>query len=265
MSLRKRLRPLLAALLVTSALGGPALAQATGKPVLTEAQVQDIVKSWIERNPEVVLQAINGYVLAQRQKETVEKNQATARSEAELANAKGAAVVGNPQGKVTLVYVLDAACGFCKQMTSALGELVKENKDLKIVHRWVNFLSPESEYAERMALVVHKRHQGVYHSFYEAVMGIRGRLTNDLINETATRLLGREAALQVIAEVAAGPSKIEMDETVAQNLAMAQRAGVEGTPTFLFVGLGPEGVVRGAKPLDDLRKLVEKARALPAR
>lgn len=265
MTLFKRFRPFAASLLVATALSAPALAQSASKPALTEAQVQDIVKSWIERNPEVVLQAINGYVLSQRQKEASEKNQVTAKSEAELATAKGAAVIGNPQGKVTLVYVLDAACGFCKQMTSALGELVKENKDLRIVHRWVNFLSPESEYAERVALVLYKRHQGVYPAFYEGVMGIRGRLSNDVINDVAIKLLGKEAALQVIAEVAAGPAKPELDEIVAQNLAMAQRAGVEGTPTFVFVGLGAEGVVRGAKPLDDLRKLVEKARALPGR
>lgn len=264
MSITRKLQAVAGALLLTASLAGGAHAQAPAKP-LTEAQVQEIVKAWIEKNPEVVLQAINGYVLAQRQKEAGEQNAATARFEAELSASRGAAVVGNPQGKVTLVYVVDAACGFCKQMTPILGELVKENKDLRIVHRWVNFLSPESEYAERMALTVYKRHQGVYYDFYVNLMGIRSRLSNDLINEVAIKLLGKEAALQVIAEVAAGPARPEMDETVAQNLAMAQRAGVSGTPTFIFAGLGTEGIVRGAKPIDDLRRLVEKARALPAR
>lgn len=263
MKIAPTLRSVAGALLLASALSGTAHAQA--KPVLTESQVQDIVRSWIERNPEVVLQAINGYVLSQKQKEATEQNLVTSRAEAELAAPRGSAVLGNPDGKVTMVYVLDAACTFCKQMSPGLVELLKENKDLRIVHRWVNFLSPESEYAERMALTIYRRHPGSYPEFYSAIMGVRSRLSNDIINDIAVRLLGKEVALQVVAEVAAGPGKPEMDETIAQNLALAQRAGVSGTPTFVFVGLGADGVVRGAKPLDDIRKLIEKARALPAR
>src|SRR3546814_8904971 len=45
------------------------------------------------------------------------------------------AVLGNPDGKVTLVEFSDYACGYCRKSLPDVAELMKNNPDLRIVIR----------------------------------------------------------------------------------------------------------------------------------
>lgn len=253
--------------------GVPALAQAPGaqppRPQLpaaapADAQIEAVVRRWIEAHPEVILESVNRFVLKEKEKEAQAKNERTAQFVSEMSDARNQPFVGNPEGKTTLVYVLDGACGYCKLMTKTLDDLVSRNPDLKVVHRWVAFLGPSSEYAMRVAYLVGKRHPAQYQEFYHELMGQKGQLSNDVVDKVLAGAVGEGPALQLRSEVSTGASRGEVDDYVKANNELAHRSGIEGTPTYMAAGLGPDGVLRGAQQPDAMARLLDKARASAA-
>ena len=227
---------------------------------LTEAQVEALLKKWVEEHPDLIVESINKYVVREKQREIQGKNEQTVGVMNELVEQKGMPVLGNKDGKVTLVYVLDGACGYCKTMTPVIEEIVSKNPDVKVVHRWVSFLSPASEYAARAAFVLWKRQPNRYRDFYVDLMGHRGQLTNDVVDKTLAKVVGDAAALQLRAEIASGSSREEMNILVSDNLDIAHRAGIDGTPTVVVAGIGTDGILRGAQQASAVTKAIEQAR-----
>ena len=77
------------------------------------------------------------------------------------------AVLGNPQGKVTLVEFTDYACTYCRQSVADVDALIAANPDLKVVMREYPILSPESVDAARMALAAAQQER--YPQFHAAM------------------------------------------------------------------------------------------------
>ena len=101
-------------------------------------------RDYLLANPEVLPEAMD--VLQQREQ--------LARIEpmrAQLETPFPGAVLGNPQGKVTLVEFTDYACGYCRQSVADVDALIAANPDLKVVMREYPILSPGSVDAARMA------------------------------------------------------------------------------------------------------------------
>lgn len=218
------------------------------------------IRKWVEEHPDLIIQALNKYVAEQRRKEQAEGDKATLALSGEILDATSAPYVGKADAKVTVAYVLDAECGYCKQMTPLLEEFLAKNPDVRIVHRWVKYLSPSSEYAGRASALVWKRYPAAYHAFYREVMGHKGRLGEDGVDKALDKAVGAEAALQLRAEIRTGASREEIGEAVTAATNLAHRAGIQGTPTFVVSGLGSEGVLRGAQQPDALQVAIDKAR-----
>src|SRR3546814_2608700 len=81
------------------------------------------------------------------------------------------AVLGNPDGKVTLVEFSDYACGYCRKSLPDVAELMKNNPDLRIVIRELPIISPHSPEAAKMALAAAE--QGKFSQFHEAMYAAR--------------------------------------------------------------------------------------------
>ncbi len=228
---------------------------------MSEAQVEAIVRKWVEDHPDVVIESLNRYVNRENARKSEERNAAAVAASSEIFDVAGVPMVGNPSGKVTLVYFLDAACGYCKAMTGALDEAVARNPDLRVVHRWVGFLGPASEYASRAVTLAWKRYPDRYAALHHDLMTFRGQVTNEVIDKALAKALGEQPALQVRADLASGAERKALDEAFAANMGLAKRATVEGTPTLFVSNLGVEGVLRGQQRPDALQAAVDKARA----
>ena len=229
---------------------------AAGAESPTDAQI----RKWIEDHPDLIIQSLNRYVAEQKRTAQAESDKATMAVAGELLDATSAPYLGPSDAKVTVAYVLDAECGYCKTMTSILSDFLAKNPDVRIVHRWVKFLSPSSEYAARAAALVWKRYPAAYPAYYSAIMNHKGRLGEEGVDKALDTAVGAEAALQLRAEIRTGASRQEIDEAVTATTNLAQRAGIQGTPTFVVSGLGPEGVLRGAQQPGVVEAAVEKAR-----
>ncbi len=174
-------------------------------------------REYLLANPEVLPEAME--VLHQR-----EQQARIGPLRAELETPFPGAVMGNPEGSVTLVEFSDYACSFCRQSIPDVDALIAANPDLKVVVREYPILRPESVDAARMALAAAQ--QGRYAAFHEAMFRLGP--PSDQTIEAAAREAGVDLAK---AQQAIGTGMF--DPQLQANAALAAQLGINGTPAFI--------------------------------
>lgn len=201
---------------------------------------QPTTREYLLAHPEVLPEAMN--VLQQR-----EHAKRIAPMRAELEAPFPGAVLGNPNGKVTLVEFSDYACVYCRQSLADVSALIAANPDLRVVIREYPVLSPGSVTAARMALAAAQ--QGRYPAFHDAMFRM-GNPSDETIEAAA-----REAGVD-LERAKAAIARGEFDSHLQANLAMAEVLGITGTPGWV-VG---DSVLNGAQGQVNIGRAIEEAR-----
>lgn len=212
--------------------------QATGAG---RGATETIVRDYILEHPEILPEAM------QRMQER-ELAARLAPLRGAIENPYPGAVLGNPNGTVTLVEFSDYACPYCRLSLPEVEALITANKDLKVVMREEAVLSPESDDAARMALAA--ADQGKYVAFHRAMFA-RDHLSPETIEAAA-----REAGLN-LAKAKTAIASGKYDPEIANNVRMAEAVGFTGTPAWV-VG---DQAFSGAMSRDALAQAVAKARS----
>ena len=115
--------------------------------------IETIVKNYLVQHPEVLQDAMEA--LDRRQKEAeAEKARVTIKdNNATIFNSSHQVVLGNPQGKVTMVEFFDYNCAYCKRALADMLDLLKTDSDLKFVLKEFPVLGPGSVEAAHVAVV----------------------------------------------------------------------------------------------------------------
>lgn len=244
-------KPLLraAALIAFLGAGTGAFAQ-TAKDAagLTEEQVQNIVRDYLRENPEIVIEAIEAYRAKQQLAEQQHREQALASRRDQIFEDPMAPTNGVTDADVTLVEFFDYQCGYCKKVFPDIMAIMESDKKLRVVFKELPILGPESVIAARGAMAAHR--QDKYMAYHQAVMDLRGKLTEQRILQAAA-----DAGLDM-ARLTEDMKAPEVDEYLRANLKLAQEIGVTGTPA-MFVG---EQFIPGAVDRETLIGLIEEAR-----
>ena len=197
-------------------------------------------RDYLVANPEILPEMAEAYQRRQSEERLAD-------SAEEVSTAFPGAVLGNPEGKVTLVQFTDYACGFCRQSHPEVQALVAANPDLKVVIReWPIF--PGSEDAARMALAAAR--QGRYRAFHDAMFEA------GTPSPASVAAAARKAGLDIArAEKFAASQEAEFE--IARNMALARKLGFEGTPSWI-VG---DRILEGAVGRQVLGEAIAQARA----
>jgi protein-disulfide isomerase len=217
-----------------------------------QQQIENIIKGYLISHPEVLQQAMEA--LDQRQKAAdAEKARATIRdNKTTIFNSPHQVVLGNPNGKVTMVEFFDYNCAFCKRALNDMLDLLKSDSDLKFVLKEFPVLGEGSVEAARVAVAARMQDSTgkKYIEFHQKLLGGRGQAD-------------KMRALAVAKEVGFDVPRIEKDmtsdevkKTIDENLKLADALGVNGTPSYV-VG---EEVVVGAVGIDELREKIKAER-----
>jgi protein-disulfide isomerase len=212
-----------------------------------EDEFERRVRDYLLENPEVLLEALEVLEARRMQAEDGEVAEVIAARSDELLNDPASPVGGNPDGAVTLVYLFDYNCPYCRQAAPMLEEAVEANDDVRIVFKEFPVLGPGSEAAARIALAAER--QGTYGELHDALMGQSGRIGESEVLEVA-RELGLDVAQ--LEEDATDPA---IEEAIAANLALARDLRINGTPSFV---VGQE-VLRGLIDIGTLRQAIDRA------
>lgn len=204
------------------------------------AAVEKIVREYILDHPEILPQAMEN--LQKR-----ENAQALSGIKDAVHAPFPGAVLGNPQGKVTLVEFTDFACTFCRQSVAEVEQLIAANPDLRVVIRELPILSPQSANAAKMALAAAE--QGKYAAFHNA-MYAAGQPGPETIAAAAQAAgLDMDRARKTIADP-------RLEAELTRNVEFARRLGFNGTPSWI----AGDALLSGAVGKDKLAEAIEAAR-----
>ncbi|MBR0674003.1 DsbA family protein [Neoroseomonas soli] len=226
--------------------GGRAMAQA-----FTDAQREEIVsilRDALRRDPSILRDAIGAMQEAEERDRAGAQRSAIVASRDALFNDPADPVRGNPRGDVTIVEFFDARCPYCKRLHAEMADLLRRDRNIRVVMKDIPILGPQSVVASRALLAAQR--QGKYVELHDALMRLRGEPTDALIRSEAQRV-GVDAARMVR----------DMDDAAIQqrldaNLRLARSLQIEGTPA-LVIG---ETLIPGAIPMAQLERLVAEER-----
>ncbi|MEI2736459.1 MAG: DsbA family protein [Rhodoblastus sp.] len=199
-----------------------------------KSEIGTIVRDYLIKNPEVLREAIAELDKRQKAEEAEQRETAIETVKSKIFDSKYQVVVGNPEGKITLVEFFDYNCGYCKKALSDLSKLAKENPDLRIVLRDFPVLGVGSLEAAQVAMAVGKQFQGEkFWAFHQKLL--------------TGRQAGKEQALAAARETGVDMGKLEKDmkgpdiragyEEVMQ---VADKLSLTGTPSWV---VGKEVIV----------------------
>ena len=234
-----------------AALLGAAPAVADGFSAQQRGELGPLIKDYLMTHPEVLRDAITELDNREKQAEADGRKKALSEIGAKLASEPDSLVIGNPDGKVTLVEFFDYNCGYCKKAIADLDNLMKANKDLKIVLRDFPILSAGSVDAALVALAAHEQFTGdKYWEYHRKLLGTRAAV-------------GKDQALAVAQSMGADMDRLKKDASdpktraaIQQSLTDAQALNLNGTPSYI---VGDEAIV-GAQGFDEIEKRIENMR-----
>lgn len=242
-------------LMISTLIAGFAFAgtAATAKSVFNDEQkkeIRKIVEEMIFEDPfmiERAFQAKQGDREKAMQTEMKEKVQKYMK---DLARKKGDPFIGNPKGDVVIVKFFDYNCGYCRQLSKTLEELVKEDKKLKVVFKEFPVMGGEaSDRASRAALAAND--QGKYGAYYAKLMETGDYSEDNLI------AMGKEIGLNTEKMKHFMNSK-KASDLIKDNRELAEKIGVPGGIPFCFVG---DAFIQGAQPKENFVNAIREARA----
>jgi len=211
-----------------------------GAAPASRAGIEKTVRGYLLANPEIIPEAMG--VMRDRQ-----TGREIAANRSAVLEPYGSAWTGNPKGNLTIVEYFDYNCGFCRSSLPTIARLIASDPQLRIVFRELPVLSDESHAAARLSLVAAE--QGKFQAFHDAMYA--GGPISDQSIANAVRHAGLDPQQ---AKAAAQQPRIESE--IQSNLAIAQRLGMTGTPSWVI----GDHVVSAALPFEELQALIAKAR-----
>ncbi len=218
---------------------------ATQEP-MTKDDIEVIIHDYIMENPKVFMDALVKY---QTEQATVQQELDMDQYGEEIFNAPHSPVIGNPKGDVTVVEFTDYNCGYCKRSAEVIAELIKRDKNVRVVLKEYPVLGATSKTAAKWAFAAHK--QGKYFKFHMALMKVRTPIDRAVLNDAALAV-----GLDVFKMRKDADSK-EAEEFVKRDKKLGKGLGLAGTPVFI-VG---DTINPGAMPLDEIEKEIARQRA----
>ena len=242
---------------------------------VTEERIREIIREEIKANPGIVVEAVkaeasgvlnalNTYMADQQASEEKNRDAQTLAAEPRLTKSEGYPFIGNPNGDVELYYYFDVNCGYCKQLEPELDRFLKDNPDVKVVHREMPILADSSRYAAELSGLAFLHHPEKYAELHKRLMGMKPGMTAEAIDAALISVVGADEARPIIAATRNPTETAEAQDVakrVEESLSAATAAGVTGTPFIIVKDSGL--ILRGAAKdsYAQFQSMAAKARA----
>jgi len=235
----------------TSAETVPAVEAAATPGTLDRKEVELIVRDYLLANPEILLETQQALEAKQQEEQRISQLGIIKDAKDEIFHSPFDGVVGNPNGKVTIVEFYDYNCGYCKRAMADMQALIAADPDLRFVLKEFPILGPDSQRAHVVSQAFLKLMPEKYPEFHNKLLGAQGRAGEESAVKLAVSLGADEARLR---ETMKDPS---ITAPFAQTYDLANRLAITGTPSYV---VGNE-VVFGALGKDVLAEKITAAKA----
>ena len=214
-------------------------------------EIEAIIKDYLIKNPVVLRDALTEMERLQKAEEEQARLKAVADNAALIYNSPRQAVLGNPNGKITLVEFFDYNCGYCKKALDDLARLVKEEPELRVVLKDFPVLGPGSVEAAEIATALRSQFKGEkYWQYHQKLLALKGQV-------------GKAQAIATAKELGADVGKLEKEvadpatrASIQEEMQIADALSLTGTPSYVLA----DDVVVGAVGYDTLKEKIANVR-----
>ncbi len=215
-----------------------------------KTEIESIIQDYLINNPEVIEKA---------QEELNRRNAEAARLRAEkvisekdglLFASEKQSVIGNPEGKITLVEFFDYNCGYCKRSLVDILGLIQEDDQIQVVLKEFPVLGQQSLEVAQISIAANRLEPSKFLEFHQKLMLSRNRATSDHAIDIAEDVGYDIEAVKKIA------NDLETRATIEEVYDLARNLSLTGTPAFV---LGTE-IIRGAIDSSSLKEKIESMR-----
>lgn len=182
-----------------------------------QSEIRAIVRDYLVRNPEVLREALDA--LADRT--SAERWQRMKSDPRDFS-------MGPANAPITIVEFFDYRCPYCHAAMEWVSDVARTRSDVRIVFKEFPILSEASMEASRAAIAAMP--QGRYWAFHRALMGFRGDLTSERIDQ-----LARQSGIDV-PRMRRAMNAPEVTRLLEDNRALAIDLGNTATPLFVING-----------------------------
>ncbi|HMK90462.1 MAG TPA: DsbA family protein [Methylocystis sp.] len=214
-------------------------------------EIGAIVHEYLLANPEVVKDAIEELEKKEKLELAAAREKSVVSDAERVFHSQNQAVVGNPDGDVTLVEFFDYNCGYCKQSLANVAKLIETDPKVKVVLKDFAILGPDSTEAAEVATAARKQlDPQKFWEFHKRLLGARGHV-------------GRAQAIAIAKELGADTDALEKESrstttkiALMEVRQLADELKFDGTPAWV---LGKEAIV-GAVSYPQLKAKVDNVR-----
>lgn len=222
----------------------------TGAPALDKPAIEAIVHDYIMAHPETIVDSVKKWQEGESSRQAEAAQQSIKDKHSEIFGDKTDAYGGNLNGDVVIVEFFDYNCPACKMMFKGLDELVKKDKNVKVIFKEMPIFGDQSNKNSAIGLAVAELAPEKYFAFHEGMMGHEGRITPEQAIKIAVGLGLKESDVK---ETAARKS---INDKIQANHALADALGVRGTPALVI----DDKLIPSAISYDVLKEQVETVR-----
>jgi protein-disulfide isomerase len=238
----------LAVLTLSLGVMGCSLKSAGSAPADLEAQVLQIIKD----NPVVIIEAVQAYQQQQAEEQQQSKLEVIDQLKADPKAFTGDSPVMGPKDyKIVLVEFSDFQCPFCAKAHQTVKQFMQSHQDeitFVYKHLPLESIHPEATPAALAAWAAGQ--QGKFWEYHEALFTSQAKLGDEFYVATAKELGLKVDKFNSDRASAAAKAAIEED------LELADKLGLKGTPFFLLNGIP----LNGAVPLNKFEAALAQAK-----
>ncbi len=190
-------------------------------------ELEGIIRNYLIANPEVIADAINELQRKRDAAAQLAQTKVIVDSADEIFASQRQVVLGNPDGKVTLVEFFDYNCTYCRRAEADMKKLIASDSDLRVVLKQFPVLGPGSVEAAKVAVALHMTAPDKYAEFHDALLEEPGQVDGE-------KALAVAASLGV--DAATLKAKLDSDEvrqTIAESYDLAGKLNLTGTPSYV--------------------------------
>lgn len=211
--------------------------------------IEQIVRSYIIENPEVIEEALIELQRRARDSERAGQVQAVESEAERIYGDSRDPVIGAANAPVTVVEFFDYRCPYCAMTNDWVQTTLEEHGDqVRFVFKEFPINGATSTEAARAALAVWRVQPDAYEDFHDRMMSSTGPLPSERINEMAAASGADVDAMRAEMDSAEITSHLEDTRDLARTI------GRVGTPFFIVNGM----IVNGAD-LNGLDRVLETA------
>lgn len=218
-------------------------------PAADATEIEAIVKNYLLKNPEIMLEVQTALENKRNEESRVAQNKTISESASDIFNSSEDAVIGNPNGDVTVVEFFDYNCGYCRRALGDMQALIKTDPNVRFVLKELPILGPDSVKAHFIAQAFKKMMPEKYAEFHVGLLSA-GHADEEAAVAMGVSLGADEAKLR------AGLEDKQVAAVFEKNNELANGLSITGTPSYVI----KDEVVPGALGLEVLAEKVANVR-----